>query len=58
MVKVNVFMVDLGNFATVNEIMAKYFEQPYPARAAIQISKLPKDVEIEIDGVMELPDCN
>lgn len=58
MVKVNIFMVDLGNFATVNEIMAKYFEQPYPARAAIQISKLPKDVEIEIDGVMELPDCN
>jgi len=35
--------------------MAKYFQQPYPARAAIQISKLPKDVEIEIDGVMELP---
>ena len=51
-------MVDLGNFATVNEIMAKYFKQPYPARAAIQISKLPKDVEIEIDGVMELPNVD
>jgi reactive intermediate/imine deaminase len=55
MVKVNIFMTDLSNFATVNEIMAKFFKEPYPARAAIQISKLPKDVEIEIDGVMELP---
>ncbi|NQY89096.1 MAG: RidA family protein [Colwellia sp.] len=58
MVKVNIFMIDLSNFATVNEIMAKYFQQPYPARAAIQISKLPKDVEIEIDGIMELPNIN
>lgn len=58
MVKVNIFMTDLSNFATVNEIMSKYFEQPYPARAAIQISKLPKDVDIEIDGVMELPSVN
>ncbi|MBU2871839.1 RidA family protein [Colwellia sp. E2M01] len=55
MVKVNIFLTDLGNFATVNEIMSKYFVQPYPARAAIQVSKLPKDVEIEIDGVMEVP---
>ena len=55
MVKVNIFMTDLSNFATVNEIMAKYFKEPYPARAAIQISKLPKDVDIEIDGIMELP---
>ncbi|MCI2282415.1 RidA family protein [Colwellia sp. MSW7] len=55
MVKVNIFMTDLSNFATVNEIMAKYFKKPYPARAAIQISKLPKDVDIEIDGIMELP---
>ena len=54
MVKVNIFMTDLDNFATVNEIMATYFEKPYPARAAIQISKLPKDVDIEIDGIMEL----
>lgn len=58
MVKVNIFMIDLGNFAIVNEIMSQYFEQPYPARAAIQISKLPKDVEIEIDGVMEIPNIN
>jgi len=58
MVKVNIFMIDLSNFATVNEIMAKYFQQPYPARAVIQVSKLPKEVDIEIDGVMELPNVN
>lgn len=58
MVKVNIFLTDLNNFATVNEIMSKYFAQPYPARAAVQISRLPKDVEIEIDGVMELPSVN
>jgi len=56
MVKVNIFLTDLGNFATVNEIMAQYYEQPYPARAAIEISALPKGVQIEIDGVMELPE--
>lgn len=55
MVKVNIFMMDLANFATVNEVMSQYFEQPYPARAAVQVSRLPKDVLIEIDGVMELP---
>ncbi len=55
MVKVNIFLTDLSNFATVNEIMSQYFNEPYPARAAIEISKLPKDVAIEIDGVMELP---
>lgn len=55
MVKVNIFLTDLSNFATVNEIMSTYFTQPYPARAAVQVSKLPKDVNIEIDGIMELP---
>ena len=55
MVKVNIFMIDLANFAIVNEVMSQYFEQPYPARAAVQVSRLPKDVLIEIDGVMELP---
>ena len=54
MVKVNIFMMDLANFATVNEVMSQYFSQPYPARAAVQVSRLPKDVLIEIDGVMEL----
>ncbi|MDP7593490.1 MAG: RidA family protein [Litorilituus sp.] len=58
MVKVNIFMTDLDNFAQVNEIMSTYFKQPYPARAAIQVSKLPKGVDIEIDGIMELPNVN
>lgn len=56
LVKVNIYLLDLGNFATVNEIMAKYFNKPYPARAAIGIKALPKDALIEIDGVMELPE--
>ena len=58
MVKVNIFLTDLSNFATVNDIMSRYFKQPYPARAAVQVSKLPKDVDIEIDGIMELPSVN
>jgi len=58
MVKVNIFMMDLANFATVNEVMSQYFEQPYPARAAVQVSRLPKDVQIEIDGIMELPNVS
>lgn len=53
--KLNIFLTDLGNFATVNTIMADYFEQPYPARAAIGIAQLPKDAEVEMDGVLELP---
>lgn len=56
LVKVNIYLLDLANFATVNEIMAKYFTQPYPARAAIGIKELPKGSQIEIDGVMELPE--
>jgi reactive intermediate/imine deaminase len=51
-VKLNVFLTDLSNFPVVNEIMAQYFDQPYPARAAIGISALPKGVGIEMDGVM------
>ncbi|WP_019028708.1 RidA family protein [Colwellia piezophila] len=58
MVKVNIFLTDLSNFATVNEIMSRYFTQPYPARAAVQVSRLPKDVAIEIDGILELPSVN
>jgi len=54
--KVNIFLTDLSNFATVNEIMSQYFKQPYPARAAVQVSALPKGVQIEIDGVMALPE--
>lgn len=58
MVKVNIFLTDLSNFAKVNEIMSKYFQEPYPARAAIEVSALPKGVAIEIDGVMEIPNVN
>ncbi|MBU2708603.1 RidA family protein [Zooshikella marina] len=53
-VKLNIFMTDLSNFATVNEIMAKYFQAPYPARAAIGVAELPKGVMVEMDGIMEL----
>jgi reactive intermediate/imine deaminase len=52
--KLNIFLTDLSNFATVNLIMAEYFEQPYPARAAIGVSQLPKDANVEMDGVLEL----
>lgn len=51
-VKLNIYLTDLANFATVNEVMARYFEQPYPARAAIGISQLPKDSLVEMDGIM------
>lgn len=56
LVKVNIFLTDLSNFATVNQIMSEYFKQPYPARAAIGVKELPKGSQIEIDGVMELPE--
>ena len=56
LVKVNIYMLDLANFATVNEIMSQYFKQPYPARAAIGVKELPKGSQIEIDGIMELPE--
>jgi reactive intermediate/imine deaminase len=54
MVKLNIFLTDLGNFATVNEIMAKYFQEPYPARAAIGVAALPKGAEVEMDGILEI----
>ena len=53
-VKLNIFLTDLGNFATVNEIMAKYFSEPYPARAAIGVAALPKGVGVEMDAVLIL----
>lgn len=53
-VKLNIFMLDLDNFATVNEIMAQYFEQPYPARAAIGVKALPKNSLIEMDAIAYL----
>lgn len=51
-VKLNIFLTDLGHFGLVNEVMARYFTQPYPARAAIGVASLPKGVPVEMDGVM------
>ena len=50
--KLNVFLTDLSNFPTVNEVMAEYFAEPYPARAAIGVAALPKASEVEMDAVM------
>ena len=52
--KLNVFLPDLGHFALVNEIMAEYFSEPYPARAAVGVASLPKGAQVEMDAVMEL----
>ncbi|MEE9342268.1 MAG: RidA family protein [Gammaproteobacteria bacterium] len=53
-VKLNIFLTDLSNFPIVNEIMAQYFQQPYPARAAVGVASLPKDSQVEMDAVMQL----
>jgi reactive intermediate/imine deaminase len=53
-VKLNVFLTDLGNFAKVNEIMGQYFQQPYPARAAVGVASLPRGALVEADGVLAL----
>jgi reactive intermediate/imine deaminase len=53
-VKLNVFLTDLGNFPIVNEIMAEYFSEPYPARAAIGVAALPKGAGVEMDAIMHL----
>lgn len=54
--KLNIFLLDLGNFAVVNKVMAEYFTEPYPARAAIGVAALPRDAGVEMDAVMELGD--
>lgn len=54
MVKLNISMTDLSHFAQVNEIMAQYFEQPYPARACVGVASLPRNVLIEIEAIMVL----
>lgn len=51
-VKLNIFLTDLSHFAKVNEIMAGYFHQPYPARAAVGVASLPRAALVEADGVM------
>src|SRR5690606_30232860 len=53
-VKLNIYLTDLGNFAKVNEAMAEYFDAPYPARAAIGVKELPKGVDVEMDAVLVL----
>lgn len=54
MVKLNVFLVDLANFALVNQIMSEYFAEPFPARAAVGVAALPRGASVEMDGVLEL----
>ena len=53
-VKLNIFLTDLGHFALVNTIMAEYFTQPYPARAAVGVAQLPRNALVEADGVLEI----
>lgn len=55
-VKLNVFLTDLGHFSRVNEIMAEYFSEPYPARAAIGVAALPRGANVEMDAVLMLQD--
>ena len=50
-VKLNVYLVDLNEFAELNQIMSEYLDEPYPARAAVQVAALPKGALIEIDGI-------
>ena len=52
--KINIFLIDLANFAKVNEIMGQYFQQPFPARAAVGVASLPRGSQVEADAVMVL----
>lgn len=54
LVKLNVYLTDLADFPLVNQLMAEYFSEPYPARAAVGVAALPKGAAVEMDGVMEL----
>jgi reactive intermediate/imine deaminase len=54
MVKLNVFLTDLANFPVVNQVMAEYFSEPYPARAAVGVASLPRNAAVEMDGVLIL----
>ncbi len=55
-VKLTVYLVDLGDFATVNTVMETFFTAPYPARAAVEVSALPKGARVEVDGILVLSD--
>ncbi|MDH5632485.1 MAG: RidA family protein [Gammaproteobacteria bacterium] len=52
--KLNIFLADLSHFPLVNEVMAQYFAEPYPARAAVGVAALPKAAQVEMDAIMEL----
>jgi len=52
--KLNVFLTDLSHFPMVNQVMSEYFQQPYPARAAVGVAALPKGAEVEMDAILEL----
>ena len=54
-VKLSIFMVDLADFAIVNSIMSEYFTEPYPARACVEVARLPKDALVEFDCVARIP---
>ena len=54
-VKLTIFLTDLSNFPQVNTIMGKYFSAPYPARAAVEVSALPKGVDVEMDAILAAP---
>ena len=54
-VKLTVYLTDLALFAKVNEIMAEYFDEPYPARAAVGVAELPKAATVEVEGILVLP---
>lgn len=56
LVKLNVYLTDLGHFPLVNQIMAEYFSEPYPARAAVGVASLPRGALVEMDGVLVLGD--
>ena len=51
-VKLNIYLTDLQHFPLVNEVMAKYFQQPYPARAAVGVAELPKGAQVEMDAIL------
>ena len=53
-VKLTIFLTDLGNFATINSVMEEFFEKPFPARAAIGVASLPKGVDVEADAILAL----
>jgi reactive intermediate/imine deaminase len=53
-VKLTVYLTDLADFSTVNEVMAEYFKEPYPARAAIGVAALPRGVAVEVDAILVL----